>query len=191
MSLNDIQLNPQLLAKLYPKSLIDDADAAMHSHTKLLAPDVEINVAEKKVSSTSKKSAEALRIAFKSLGNNQKNVLIGVNYPERANLPDTQLDFLTNLLKACNLGLNDVAIINLNNYPDAVYTEILEHFKSKIVMLFGITAHQFGFPFEIPEYQVQQFAGRTVIHSPALHELENDKVAKGKLWTSLRIIFNV
>ncbi len=191
MSLNDIQLSPQLLAGLYSKSLIGDADGVPHTFPRVSEPETKLNIPEKKGPVAAKKVAGASQAAFKSLGNNQKNVLIGVHYAEIANLPDAQLSFLTNLLKACNLGLNDVAIINMNNHPDAVYTEILENFKTKVVMLFGITAQQFGFPFEIPEYQVQQFAGKTVVHSPALHEIENDKAAKGKLWMSLKRIFNV
>lgn len=191
MSLNDIQLNPQLLAGLYSKSLVGAIDGVIESALSLSKPETNLNISEPKVADTAKKIADPPPSLLKSLGNNQKNVLIGVDYAESANLPDAQLDFLTNLLKACQLGLNDVAIINRRNYPDVIYTEILDHFKSKIVMLFGITAQQFGFPFEIPKYQVQQFAGKTVIHSPALHEIGNDKAEKGKLWISLKKIFNV
>lgn len=191
MSLNDIQLNAQLLAGLYSKSLIGDADETSVAIPAISAPEVKANISEKKVPAAIKANVSTSQNSFKSLGNNQKNVLICVNYTESANMPDAQLQFLTNLLKACKLGLNDVAIINMNNFEDASYTDILENFKSKVVMLFGLTAQQFGFPFEIPEYQVQQFAGKTVIHSPALHEIENDKVEKGKLWMSLKKIFSV
>jgi hypothetical protein len=128
---------------------------------------------------------------YLSLGYNKKNILVVVNYAEVPHLPDEQLAFLTQLLGACKLSMNDVAIINLNNYEGVDYESILLHFESKIVLLFGIAAENFGFPFAVPEYQVQNFAGRVVMHSPALQLIQNDKPAKGKLWLSLRKIFNV
>lgn len=193
MSLNNIELNPQLLAGLYSKSLIGEADSLDVPITSSLPPKPQKQPAQKNSKPAVDKTSPSLTSSspFKTLGNNQKNVLVGVNYADTKHLPDAQLDFLTNLLKACNLGLGDVAIINMNHYADLDYTEILNHFNSKVVMLFGITAQEFGFPFSIPEYQVQQFSGKTVIHSPALHEIENDKVAKGKLWVGVKRIFNL
>lgn len=190
MSLNDIQLNPQLLAGLYAKSLVGDADAVDEVPAKTSVPGVNKNIPAAK-SAVTQKHTTVQQPTFKSLGNNQKNVLIGVHYTDSTHLPDAQLDFLTNLLKACKLGLGDVAIINTNNYSGVDYSQILEHFKTKVVMLFGMTAQEFGFPFEIPEYQVQQFAGRTVIHSPALHGMQDNKTEKGKLWMALKKVFNL
>lgn len=134
--------------------------------------------------------ARSLQHHFKSLGNNQKNVLVAVKYTDVIHLPDAQLNFLANLLKACALGLEDVAIINMNNYTDVGHNQILTHFKSNIVLLFGMTAQDFGFPFEIPEYQVQHFANRTILHSAALHSIQDDKETKGRLWAGLKKIFH-
>ena len=56
-------------------------------------------------------------IEWRSLGSNQRGILVAVNYENITNLPDPQLEFLMQLLKACQLSLNDVALININNYP--------------------------------------------------------------------------
>jgi DNA polymerase III psi subunit len=167
MSLNDIELHPKLLEELYSKSLIVEDEASE-------IPDMAASNSD-----------------IKFLGNNQKNILVCVHYDDSVHLPDAQLDFLSNLLKACRLGLNDVAIMNMKNVANANYNQILNHFKSKVVMLFGITTEKFGFPFSIPQYQVQQFAEQTVIHSPALHDLQQDEPARRKLWAALRKIFNI
>lgn len=190
MSLNDIQLTPQLLERLYSRSLIGEADNG--ADISLISPPSATPARLPTENPVPEKPAPTGNtIDFRSLGNNQKNVLVGVHYSDIVNLPDAQLDFLTTLLKACKLGLTDVAVINFNNYADVEGSEIMDYFKSRVVMLFGITPKEFGFPFEIPEYQVQQFAGRTVIHSPALHGIQDNKAEKGKLWAGLKRIFNV
>lgn len=172
MSLNEINLSPFLVAQLYSKSLIDDRASA---------PQKKNNI--KKEGTTEN--------TWKSLGNNKKKVLVVVNYSDAGHLPDQQLEFLLNLLKACQLSLIDIVLINLNNYKDVEYTLILNHFNPRICLLFGVTTAAFGFPFEIPQYQVQQFTDYTVIHSPELGELQNDKKAKSQLWISLKAIFNL
>ncbi|MFV0606332.1 MAG: hypothetical protein ACK5NK_10880 [Niabella sp.] len=182
MSLNDIQLNGRLLASLYAKSLISNGNQATNTPT--------LSAAEKKIGGKIEESLKP-QVPFKALGNNQKKVLILVNYPQSTHLPDTQLDFLTTLLKACSLGLNDVAIVNTHQYPDIDATAVTTYFSSATVLLFGLTTQSMGFPFEIPPYQVQQFDGKTVICSGALHEIETDKTAKGKLWNGLKRIFSI
>ncbi|GAB3431861.1 hypothetical protein [Niabella aquatica] len=175
MSLNEMNLSPFLVTQLYPDSLTGDPERTGPAQ-KVPAPKTE------PVKSDTQ---------WKLLGNNQKNILIAVTYENIAHLPDPQLDFLMQLLKACQLSLNDVALINLGNYKDIGYTDILSYFQAKTILLFGISPQQLGFPFETPQYQVQAFTHYTVIHAPALHDLQNDKPAKGLLWTGLKKIFNV
>lgn len=140
---------------------------------------------------TEKKHTAVKKESWKYLGNNQKKILVGVNYADAIHLPDAQLDFLMQLLKACQLSLNDVAVVNRSNYTDHSYTEMLDYFGATVILLFGITAQEFGFPFETPHYQVQQYAGYTVLHAPALEKLQDDKPAKGKLWAGLKTMFNL
>lgn len=173
MSLNNINLSPFLVAQLYPDSLTGGTEKTVS------------------VQKSPKPEKTQQDTEWKLLGNNQKNILVAVVYENITHLPDPQLDFLMQLLKACQLGLNDVALINLGNYKDIAYTDILSYFQTKTILLFGISAQQFGFPFETPQYQVQPFTHYTVIHAPALQELQNDKPAKGLLWTGLKKIFNL
>lgn len=170
MGLNNISLSSFLLTQMYPDSLVEDPGKA--ADTKKEAP---LNV----------------ETAWKFLGNNQKQVLIAVDYEGISHLPDPQLEFLLQLLSACRLSLNDVALINSRNYSNIDYSDILTHFNARAILLFGITSLQFGFPFETPPYQVQAFANYTVIHAAPLHHLQNDKPAKGLLWAGLKKIFNL
>ncbi|HTG56304.1 MAG TPA: hypothetical protein VL943_08560 [Niabella sp.] len=177
MSLNEMNLPPYLVTQLYPSSLVGQ----------------EKNTASVTAASSAQPvSAEPEpTIEWRSLGSNQRGILVAVNYENITNLPDPQLEFLMQLLKACQLSLNDVALININNYPQVAHTSILGQFNTKVVLLFGITVQDWGFPFQTPPYQVQSFSGYTIMHAPALHDLQNDKPAKGLLWAALKNIFNL
>lgn len=181
MSLNKIDLSPRLVAQLYPRSLSIDP-------TTQAPPAVQ---PEPAVLSGEAPPAEPATPDWKSLGGNKKNILVVVHYPQDLHLPDPSFQFLSQLLNACKFTPNDVAIVNRHNYPGLDYKAITDHFRSSQVLLFGTTTAAFGLPFEIPQYQVQQFDGLTVVHAPALHELKEDKPAKTQLWASLKKMFNV
>lgn len=86
MNLNEIVLNPGLMADLYSNSLIDNSATAMPN------------------SASSKYS-----------GNFEKKILI-VTANEKNNLiPAADLELLNGILKACSLQMNDVAVINFYN----------------------------------------------------------------------------
>lgn len=130
-------------------------------------------------------------VPWKFLGNNRQQVLVVVQVPGVTHLPDDQLELLTRLLQACGMDLGDVAILNHTHYKALPYTRILEYFHPRILLLFGLSTEAFGFPFEVPAYQVQSFTDYTVIHGPALDALADDKEAKGLLWAGLKKIFKL
>lgn len=173
MDLNNIELPVSVVAELYHCSLIESDKIPI------------------KESPVNEKEQEEAKPGWKSLGNNQKNILVIVNNQEAVHLPDQDLGFLTGILGACKLNLADVAIINLHNHPQASYKELTTFFKSKIVFLFAIEPAAFGLPMSFPQYQIQAFAGNSFLFSPSLKELENDRVEKTKLWVCLKRLFNL
>ncbi|MBL7740465.1 MAG: hypothetical protein JNK14_14705 [Chitinophagaceae bacterium] len=127
----------------------------------------------------------------KYLGENQKNILVLVNYPGTVYLPDEELNFLTNMLTACKLSLADVAVVNSSTDEGIGYKDAITHFKSRIIFLFGIAPLSFGLPVDFPHFQVQSFANVTFLYTPALEECRKDGVLKSKLWVCLRRIFGI
>lgn len=169
MELNHIELPASLLTELYKFSLIETPK------------DKPFDQREKNPSD----------IQWKYLGNNQKNILLIVDYKDAVHLPDEQLDLLTNMLSACKLSLGDVSIVNINNHRGVFYREFCDFFKSKIVFLFGIDPVSLGLPVSFPQFQVQSFSGQTYLFTPPLNEIEENKVNKSKLWVCLRRIFGI
>ena len=177
MNLNNIDLPASVVVDLYHTSLISTNEIPVEKRL--------LNEA-----ATTTKTAEA-NATWKWLGNNQKNILVIVNNKEVVHLQDNELNFLSGILGACKLNMADVAIVNLNNHPEASYKELTSFFKSKIVFLFAVEPAAFGLPMNFPHYQIQAFAGNSFLYSPSLKDLEDDKVQKSKLWVCLKRLFNL
>ena len=174
MDLNHIKLPASVVEELYHSSLIESDETPV---TQTKAAIIESEPSENS--------------GWKWLGENRKNVLIIVSYSDAVHLPDNELTFLTGILGACKLSMADVAVLNLNNHPEASYKELVAFFKSKIVLLFAVEPASFGLPMSFPHFQIQPFAGNSFLFSPSLKELENDKVLKSKLWVCLKRLFNI
>lgn len=165
MSLNNIQLNSQLLTTLYPSVLIETS---------------------KEIS-----SSPTTKEHLKYLGNNNKNILVLVQNESVAFLEDAELSFLSNILSACKLSLADVAVVNLHNTKESSYQHLTEELKSKSILLFGVEAEAIDLPFKFPHFQLQQFGNHAYLAAPALRDIEEDKTLKTKLWNCLKNLFGL
>jgi hypothetical protein len=174
MSLNQINLTPQHLTDLYANALIETHAIAVPSE----APPTE-----------SKEPATAHTISF--LGNNRKQILVIVNDDRVTYLTDQELTFFTKVLGACELGLEDVAIVNWSHLLNKDYQALLNELQSKTVLLFNLTPIEFGLPLHFPPFQTQEFDQRTYLQAPSLASIEQDVTAKKQLWTALKKLFAI
>ena len=162
MNLNNISLPPQLVVDLYHHSLVEGAATALP------------------------------QLPFvPSLGRGGKGILIIVNQPDVPFLPDPELDFLTKVLTACQLGLTDVAIVNWNKAPHQNTDAILEQFGASEVLLFDVDPALFQLPFHLPLYTVYTSQKRRFVAAPALHQIEKTKETKAQLWAVLKQLFGI
>ena len=136
-------------------------------------------------------SAAAQSEPIRSLGLHQRSILILVNESNAPFLSDEAMTYLTKILNACKLTMNDVALVNLANHPGAGYQQLQERFPSQKLIGFGITPETIGLPIDFPAYQLQNLSGCTYVIAPALSELENAETEKRKLWATLKKLFNV
>ncbi len=181
MTLNDIHLPLISIADLYKTVLIKNDQ----SNEKKDAVD------GKKI----KKQIEPAEIkeigSIHLLGNNKKQIVVIVNYKDAVYLPDDRLAFLTSILTACKLNLDDIALINFSGLPEMGYKDFLKTVPSKSVLFFGVEPKVLSLPLNFPNFQVQPFDGINYLTSPSLDEIEKDKSKKEKLWLSLKKIFNL
>ena len=143
---------------------------------------VELNVIQQ---STDKKT----ELKDSALGNNQKQVLILVNYTDSQVISDPELSFLLTILNACKLTLNDVVIVNFATEEKITYQKLVQEFKPKVVLLFGVKQASISMPVLFPDFQVQSFMDIRFLSSPPLQSLQQDDTIKRKLWTGLKQLF--
>ena len=167
MSLNTILLPKRIIADLYKNNLVE---------LETTAPVLK---------------SEKLESQFKFLGENKKKILIAVKYPDVVYLPDDQLGFLANLLRACKLDLGDVAVLNFKLFSGKDFSNILFYFEPKTICLFGLSPEELGLPLLFPPFQVQVFKETVYLYSPALEKIEQDKILKSKLWVCFKKIFGL
>lgn len=125
------------------------------------------------------------------LGGNLKNIAFIVNSAENKFLNDDQLTFILNLVKACNISLDDIAVVNFAHQNAITYLMLKNQLSCNKVLSFGVTPADLDLPFAIPFFQMQNFRETDYIFCPSLNELQEDTNAKKKLWASLQKIFNI
>src|SRR5581483_7571973 len=96
MGLNKIDLPGIVIAELYKNDLLEELSSEKGDKEKGL------KYRRESVGSPS----------VPHLGKNLKHITILVHYPSDVYLPEEQLNFLSNILKACGLNIGDIAIVN-------------------------------------------------------------------------------
>ena len=179
-NINKIILPNSLVADLYESLLVETENSgpAIKNEPETVAEPEPVQI----------KPANEITL---TLGQNRKNILVIVKN-EPAGLPGgNDLAFLTGILQACKLELDDTVVISLQDYASVGYKVILNQFNSKQVILFGASAADLDLPVLFPDFQVQAVAKTQFLSAPALAAISADKLLKSKLWVCLRRLFNV
>lgn len=163
--LNHIALTPSMIVDLFKDQLVEEQAQI-------------VPMALKKENQTK----------HKYLGENKKNILILTSYNDTVFLPDQQLSFLTTILNACKINLGDVAILNIAN-TETDHKILKNQIKPQKALLFDVEPAKIQLPVSFPQFQVQLFDGCQYLVSPSLEKLEDDKLLKTKLWSSLQRLF--
>ncbi len=184
MSFEKIQLPPFLIASLYKDCLVE---------LKSIKEEVPDTDAENSLSD-GKEAAVNYRHNIKYRGRNQKNISVIVSDPDAAVINDSDLAFLTNVLKACSLSISDIALMNTHD-QEISFSAIKEQLGAQTILLFDVEPASINLPFSIPYFQVQKYAGCTILSAPAfsiLNQLvEQSRLLKSQLWVSLKTLFNI
>lgn len=163
MSFDQLQLDPYFLAKIYTQPIIPGKSTPVAAEQKPL-PKV------------------------KFLGENQKNIVLVIQNESGAYLNDELFNLLTNILNACKLGMQDVALVNIAGFPAVPLTAWQQAVSMKQCVVFGISPASLGLE-PLPAYQIQTAGGVQLLFSDALELIATDKVLKGKLWNGLKQLF--
>lgn len=172
MDLNQVKLTPNLLGTLYQQVLVIEKNQPVET----LSPNNESN-----------NTLSQLR----SLGRHQKSILIVVNIADSPFLKDEELNYLTRILNACKLTLEDVALVNIASLTSVSYKDLQSQYPSEKVLCFGVTPEMLELPLDFPNYQLQRSGNSTYLHAPSLGSLEPQEQERRKLWASLQKLFSI
>lgn len=165
MSLDKLQLDPYILARIYTQPIIPGKKE----------PVAVVTEAPPKV---------------KFLGENQKNIALFIQNEGEAFLNEELFNLLTNILNACKLGMQDIALINTAQYGDLPFATWQAAVPMKQAVLFGISPASMGLE-AISNYQLLQVNGCQLLCSDDLQIISQDKMLKGKLWMSLKQLLGI
>lgn len=176
-----------VIADLYKDTLVITGDITVQPQRQ---PDVQVTENDVVV------KAENLPPTQKKwyLGDNKKGIVIVATDKEAVFINDEWLDTLGKMLGGLQINFGDTAIINLHNHP-VTFANVKQQLNAVHVIMFGVTPAQLGLPFTIPHYQVQNYAGCTMLTAPvetlagAANTTDSIKAEKRKLWESLKRMF--
>ncbi len=177
MEINNIQLSPELIAALYPETLVIGNDPDTDKKPgKIATPVLTPNT------------------VFSFLGKNLRSICFLVDYPGHDFLPEEQLVFLHKMLSACKCTLDDIALVNMA-HSDLQLTDLKKQLQPRIIFLWGIRPATVGFKQGLPDFNISVVDGISVIPivTPDLMcgESPQGLELKQRLWSCLKKLFNL
>jgi hypothetical protein len=129
--------------------------------------------------------AEIEKQDYKYLGDNNKYILIIVNEANFEFLNKNDLAFLTKILGAKKLEINDVAIINLTKYPSLDFTELKSFFGFSKLLTFGINPKILNVEGSVANKKFN-YKNVDILGTWDLSKLEEDVKKKTIFWNELK-----
>ena len=173
MNFDKLILPPVSIAALYPRSLIEDSN-------------------DKQFSANTTEKGKVAGYAF--LGKNESRVCLLVNIGGEEIIPKIHLQFITRMLEACKMSMDDVAVLN-HSHEKIEIKKLKQQLNPVRIILFGIPPAEIGLPINFPFFKPQAYDAVSYLYTPPLiqvnQENEEGKLLKSKLWVCLRQLFQV
>ena len=122
---------------------------------------------------------------YQYMGDNNKSFLVVINNPSLDYLAKTDLEFLLKILKARNLVLEDIAILNKAKYQNLSFENLKEFFGFNKMLTFGINPKEFGIA-DITANKKFSFKKTVILGTWDLNQLNTDVKKKTTFWSELK-----
>ncbi|MEJ8844673.1 hypothetical protein WG954_19925 [Lacibacter sp. H375] len=173
MSFENIQLTDDQLAELYGKQLVivEKGDNTIKPETKTAKP----AVAAEPVATTA---------ALQGItGKNKKQFVWLVEEHYFPYLNDADFQFLGDVLTACKMNMEDIALVNVANNRNH-FDELVQQLRPKFIIASGVQVD--ALPIQSADYRVQEQQGYLLCCTETLEAIRTDKSKKSKLWLALK-----
>ncbi|MEO6914534.1 MAG: hypothetical protein ABI151_01905 [Chitinophagaceae bacterium] len=126
-------------------------------------------------------------------GKNGKSVAVLVCCRQKFSETSSEILFLLKILRACNLGIEDIALIDVMGVSMSL-EDFVTDFKPSRVLLFSSTLNKTDIPKSLC-FEIEKVGNAEVVYAPEVHTMQsegNEAVQlKKKLWIVLKHFFNV
>lgn len=116
-------------------------------------------------------------------GKNKKLFVWVVNEPEYPFLSDADFQFLSDVITACKMNMDDIALVNIAQNGMG-FNEVIDRFQPKYLIISFLDQNWITLQAEDYTLLQQQDYQLYVTESPGI--VRNDKVRKSKLWLALK-----
>ena len=124
---------------------------------------------------------------FKYKGGNQKNFLILTNYPGVDFIAETHSAPLTSTLGRLNFAMDDIAIVNINHYPDHNWSQLIEYFNPQKLMVLGKAALPNGMP-AVPLNEIVETTGCRTLYTFSFDDMMGQKENTKLFWNQIKTL---
>ena len=127
-----------------------------------------------------KKSAE-----FEYIGENNKYILILFDDANHKEISPIHKETILKIMTAKGLELRDLALLNINLYPDTTITELKDFFSCSKLVLFGINPQQISLP-SMSANKVENHYNVKMFSTFSIDEMINDVNKKKEFWSIMK-----
>nr|WP_294905934.1 hypothetical protein [uncultured Lacibacter sp.] len=174
MSLENIQLTDDQLTELFGKQvvLVEKGDAVSK-------PEEPAKPEPAATPALAKPAAAMQGIT----GKNKKRFMWLVEEHHFPYLNDADFQFLGDVLAACKMNMEDIALVNVANNRSS-FDELVAQLQPQFVIASDVQVE--ALPIQLADYRVQQQQGYTLCCTESIEHIRTDKSKKSKLWLALK-----
>lgn len=119
-------------------------------------------------------------------GNFEKGILV---LHEEQELTPEVMDMLVKMINAVGHSMNEVGLLSSQELEGRTLTELYD-LNAHIVLKFGRLKHPIN-ALPASDYQIHTEDETEYLFADSLNTISEDKALKGKLWNTLKVLFNI
>jgi hypothetical protein len=124
-------------------------------------------------------------LEFTYIGENNKYFLILIDDSNNKEINPIHKETLLKIMNAKGLELRDLAVLNLNLFPNANVNELKEFFSCSKLVLFGINPQRIALP-SIGSNKVENHLNIKLFSTYSIDEMINDVNKKKEFWAIMK-----
>jgi hypothetical protein len=124
-------------------------------------------------------------LQFKYLGGNQKNFLVLCCYADAEFIASAHLTALISTITRINYSQDDIAIVNLINYPKTTWPELVSYFGPKKLLVLGSKALPATLP-KLNQNEAQHLDECQALYTFSFDEMMGNKENTKAFWNQIK-----